>query len=152
MLERLARWLRAAGHDAASAPDGAPGQELLQIAAQEGRTLLTKSRALAAQAGELGVLIEADGAEAEAAELGRKRELDWRLAPFTRCLIDNAVLAPASPGDLARMPPSAQALPGPFRVCPACGRLYWPGSHPKRMAARLERLAGSAPGPPGPGA
>ncbi len=143
MLERLARWLRAAGHDAASAPEGAPDAELMRMAEREERILLTRDRALAARPGGLVLLIEGeDGAEAEALDLGRKRpELDWRLAPFTRCLMDNALLGPALPGDLARMPGKAQALEGPFRICPACGRLYWPGSHVKRMSARLDRFA-----------
>jgi uncharacterized protein with PIN domain len=142
MLERLARWLRAAGHDAASAPAGASDADLLQLAQREGRTLLTRDRELAARACE-AVLIEGDdGADAEALDLGRKRPaLDWSLARFTRCLMDNAPLRPASPEDVARMPGRAQALEGPFRICPACWRLYWPGSHVKRMSARLDRFA-----------
>jgi uncharacterized protein with PIN domain len=39
------------------------------------------------------------------------------------------------------MPASARALPGPLQACPACGRLYWPGSHVRRMQARLEAFA-----------
>ena len=38
------------------------------------------------------------------------------------------------------MPASPQAKDGPFQACPACGRLYWPGSHVKRMKDRLAGL------------
>jgi len=52
-------------------------------------------------------------------------------------VVDNAELRAATSEEIGRMPETARALPGPFRACPACGRLYWPGSHVKRMAARL---------------
>jgi uncharacterized protein with PIN domain len=143
MLERLARWLRAAGHDAASAPEDGSDGELLEMAQREGRVLLTRDRALAARGGDLALLIEGEaGGDGEALDLGRKRpELDWSLAPFTRCLMDNTRLEAASPEEVARMPGNTRALAGPFRVCPACRRLYWPGSHVRRMSARLERFA-----------
>jgi uncharacterized protein len=28
---------------------------------------------------------------------------------------------------------------GPITLCPACGRVYWPGSHVRRMRAKLDR-------------
>jgi uncharacterized protein len=154
MLERLARWLRAAGHDTASAPADASDAEILEIAQREGRLLLTRDRALAARGGDLVVLLEGgDGVDAEAFDLGRKRPgLDWSLAPFTRCLMDNTPLTPASPTDVARIPAKAQALDGPFRACPACGRLYWPGSHVRRMTARLDRFGAARGTGSGPGA
>ncbi|MFC7553294.1 Mut7-C RNAse domain-containing protein [Pseudoroseomonas wenyumeiae] len=40
---------------------------------------------------------------------------------------------------MARIPPRARLLPGPFRACPCCGRVYWPGSHVRRMEERLRR-------------
>jgi uncharacterized protein with PIN domain len=39
------------------------------------------------------------------------------------------------------MPQQARALPGPFRACPECARLYWPGSHVARLSQRLDALA-----------
>jgi len=142
MLVRLARLLRAAGHDAALAPAQAPDAILVGQAEAEGRLLLTRDRDLARLAGERGVLVHAETIDAQAEELSQAVPVDWSLAPFTRCVMDNAELREASPEEAARMPEAAQARGGPFRACPACGRLYWPGSHVKRMAARLERLAG----------
>jgi uncharacterized protein with PIN domain len=140
MLAGLARLLRAAGHDAALAPDRAPDAALIAQAVAEDRRLVTRDRDLARQAGDRGVLVRAETAESQAEELSRVVPVDWSLAPFTRCLMDNAPLREATAGEVARMPRAAQARGGPFRACPACGRLYWPGSHVKRMAARLERL------------
>jgi uncharacterized protein with PIN domain len=33
---------------------------------------------------------------------------------------------------------------GDARRCPACERIYWPGSHHRRMRARLEAWAAGA--------
>lgn len=74
--------------------------------------------------------------------------LDWTFAPFTRCVMDNARLRDATDEEVAGLPARTQALPGPFRVCPACGRRYWPGSHVRRMEARLMGLARDAAMPP----
>lgn len=141
MLVRLARLLRAAGYDTYLASGGEKDAALLHIAREEGRILLTRDRRLAEAALPESVLIEGRGVEAEAESLTRNVVLDWDFAPFSRCVMDNARLRPATLDEIDRMPAQAQALPGPFRACPACGRLYWPGSHVRRMSARLSGLS-----------
>jgi uncharacterized protein with PIN domain len=141
MLTRLARLLRAAGYDTALARQGAPDEALLAQAQREGRLLLTRDRRLAERAGALGVRILGESATDQARGLSDRLVIDWLKAPFSRCVMDNAELSDATPADIARMPPQARGLPGPFRRCPACGRLYWPGSHVRRMAERLAGLA-----------
>lgn len=147
MLVRLARLLRAAGYDTYLASGGEPDAGLLKIARQEGRILLTRDKRLAAAAAE-SVLVEGRGVEAEAECLSRNVLLDWEFAPFTRCVIDNAHLREATLEEIDRMPPTAQAGRGPFRACPSCGRLYWPGSHVRRVGARLTGLSNGAAMPP----
>jgi uncharacterized protein len=136
MLAGLARWLRAAGYDTALAPPGMADIDLRAQAHREGRVLVTRDRLLGAAPG--AVLLAADKLEAQAREFGERMGIDWLKAPFSRCVMDNSLLAPAGPADLQRMPEETRALPGPFRVCPSCGRVYWPGSHVRRMRARLE--------------
>jgi uncharacterized protein with PIN domain len=63
--------------------------------------------------------------------------VDWRHAPFTRCLVDNRVLKAAPPELAIRVPARSRAAGGPLLVCPDCGRLYWPGGHVRRMQQRL---------------
>lgn len=138
MLVRLARLLRAAGYDAAMAPSGAPDTELLRLARDEGRMLLTRDKRLAAEPG--ARLVQGRGAAEEARRLSADIPLDWSLAPFTRCLIDNRPLRDATGAEISKLPVSARQKGGPFRACPACGRLYWPGSHVTRMAERLASL------------
>jgi hypothetical protein len=63
--------------------------------------------------------------------------IDWQRAPFTRCLVDNALLRAAEPHHAEQVPPSSRSLANPLRLCPTCGRLYWPGGHVRRMQHRL---------------
>jgi uncharacterized protein with PIN domain len=141
MLARLARLLRAAGEDTALAPCGAGDRELLTLAASEGRRILTRDRRLAERAGGLGRWLAADSVMGQADELAHAEPIDWRTGRYTRCLMDNAPLRPASADELAGIPESARSGGGPFRRCPVCGRVYWPGSHVRRLDERLDRLA-----------
>lgn len=144
MLARLARLLRAAGYDTALAEPGERDTPMLNRVRAEGRVLVTKDRELAARAAPASVLIRDDAPEAQARALSAVLPMDWESAPFTRCVMDNTPLREARPDEVAAMPPQAQAGGGPYRACPVCGRLYWPGSHVKRMAARLAGLGRQA--------
>lgn len=146
MLAGLARWLRAAGHDAALVPPRARDPDLIEQARREHRLLLTRDRSLPPLApGQ--VLLLPESLDAQAAALSRLLALDWLAAPFSRCLVDNTPLVAAPAQALAALPPQTRSLPGPFRLCPACGRLYWPGSHVRRMSARLHRWASPSAAP-----
>src|SRR5205823_11431480 len=107
--------------------------------AAEDRTLLTRDRHLAAIAESRVPVVRltetdlAGQARALRAALG----IDWMQAPFTRCLVDNAPLVPASPEMAEQVPPASRGAGGPLRLCSECGRLYWPGGHVRRMLARL---------------
>jgi hypothetical protein len=145
MLARLGRWLRAAGYDTEIAGGGAPDGALVVHCAAEGRVLLTRDRHLAevAAARAVPVLRLAEsGIEAQARNLRQQLGIDWQRDPFTRCLVDNTPLAPAPPEAATQVPPTSRAAGGPLRLCPSCGRLYWPGGHVRRMLTRLSSFAG----------
>src|SRR5881227_636705 len=120
MLLRLARLLRAAGYDTYLAHDGQKDAELMAIARAETRILVTRDKRLAAQAHPRAVVVEGRGAHAEAESLAAVLPIDWRLAPFSRCVVDNMPLREAQPQEIARMPEAARGRPGPFRACPSC--------------------------------
>ena len=140
MLGRLARWLRVIGYDTAYDPTAAD-RRLVSLAAAEGRVLLTRDRHL------LRELRPARAIEIRGdVPLEQLRQVVTRLdlpAPgelFTRCLLCNEVLSPVPEGERERLvPEGARGLPGPVRRCPRCGRVYWAGSHARRMRAALER-------------
>lgn len=141
MLGGLGRWLRAAGHDTGIADGGLADPALLDLALADDRLLLTCDRALGAYHRGAGtvVTLASGGLEATARELGERIAIDWLYAPFTRCLVDNAPLQAADASERARMPAKARLPGGCVTACPACGRVYWPGGHVRRMRTRLER-------------
>lgn len=141
MLGRLARWLRVLGYDTsydASLDDAV----LVERADAQGRVLLTRDRHL------LRELRPVHGHEVRQDEpleqlRGVVEALQLAAGPrvlFTRCLLCNCELREL-PAAEARplLPPRVRDLPGPVRRCPCCERLYWNGSHVRRMQAALQR-------------
>jgi uncharacterized protein with PIN domain len=130
MLHGLARWLRAAGYDAVTEEPGTPDAVLVARAGREGRFLLTRDRAMLQRRGASRhvVMLSGQSTDLWAGEMRRRLGLAWWHAPFTRCLICNTPL---------EMHPS---LPERAEVtgCPTCRKVYWPGSHTRRMAERLK--------------
>lgn len=139
MYKGLARWLRAAGYDTAIAADGAPDREVVARACAEDRWLVTRDAGIAehAAARPCLILLERERPEAAAAELADRLGLDWYHAPFTRCLLCNTPLETPPEAVAARAPAD---VAGPLRWCPTCDRLYWEGSHTRRMRHGLQRL------------
>ena len=141
MLGRLARWLRVIGwdtyYDAAVADP-----ELVRLADAEGRVLLTRDRHLLRDLRPARALeVRRDEPLAQLREVVAALGLQSPGAPFTRCPMCNAALsAPLPAGEAAALvPAAARDLPGPVRRCPGCERVYWPGSHVRRMLRDLER-------------
>lgn len=141
MLERLGRYLRAAGYDTAFAESGETDGMSIGRIEREDRILLTCDRELAKRANAHGtaILLPGNGLDAAAHALGKQLAIDWLSAPFSRCLVDNTRVVPAGPEDRARLPPSARRIGDNVMLCPECGRIYWPGSHVRRMEGRLRR-------------
>jgi uncharacterized protein len=141
MLKGVGRWLRAAGYDVAIVDDGTHDNDLLARAAAERRVLLTCDRRLAGRVGPdaMVVVLGTESFDGAARELHEQLGVDWLHAPFTRCLRDNARLIPASEEAVAELPASARRGDGPIMRCPECSRVYWPGSHVRRMLAKLAR-------------
>lgn len=139
MLARLGRWLRAAGYDTAIAEDGQPDRQLIEQAVHEHRILLTRDRKLAEfrHASECVAIITADRLDPQVRELGQMHPINWLLAPFSRCLVCNAPLVSADPARLAEVPPFSREHATVLLTCSGCGRLFWDGSHVRRMRKRL---------------
>lgn len=144
MLGRLARLLRAAGEDVALVQPGADDRDVVARARRESRCLLTRDRRLAEAAGADAVWIATQTPMEQAVTVARHTPVDWRTRRFTRCTVDNTLLREATQAEIGALPSETAQGPGPFRACPACGRLYWPGSHVRRLAERLDRIAQAA--------
>ena len=142
MLGRLARWLRAVGCDTAQLPVHVPDAEIVALARREDRILLTRDRHLLR---ELRPPRAFEVTRDEPLEQLRSVVVNFGIARpptfFTRCLVDNTSLIEVAPADVAdRIPPLARTLPGPVFECLTCGRVYWRGSHARRMERILEEV------------
>ena len=140
MLGRLARWLRVLGYDTTCDAQLAD-PDLVRAADAEGRVLLTRDRHLLRELRPAHSLeLRQDEPLAQLRHVVQELGLAGPRRLFTRCLLCNCVLQEV-PAAEARplLPPGVQALDGPVRRCPACRRLYWNGSHVRRMRAALQR-------------
>ena len=143
MLGALARWLRVLGVDTAYDP-ALDDPELVARALAEDRTLLTRDRRLVERRalGGRHLLIASEVVDEQVRQV-----LDaFALRPdpadlFRRCLRCNAALDPLDPEAARRLvSPFVARTQARFRRCPNCGRLYWRGTHARRMRRRLERM------------
>lgn len=142
MLGGLARWLRILGYDVAhdaSIDDAA----LVRSAVEEGRRILTRDRRLPQEWRVEGiVVVEAEKPLAQLEETVERLDLapDESRA-FTRCPRCNHPLEPAGPEEVrSEVPEAVFREQDEFRRCTGCGRVYWEGSHVRRMRRRLRHL------------
>lgn len=139
MLGQLCRYLRAAGYDTRLAQNGESDAALLRQCQAEGRHFLTQDALVREHkaARDVALILPHGDLDALARRVGEHYRLDWLRHAFTRCLVDNTLLAPADDAARARAPADAVRAGEPLYHCPSCGRVYWQGSHYKRMHARL---------------
>ncbi len=145
MLGKLARWLRLLGFDCAYESDIAD-ETLVRQAIEQGRVVLTRDRSLPEEwwVGDICVLSEARTFE-QLVEVMRRFRLANRLRPFSRCSECNCPLRDASAERArGRAPAGVLATAERLRECRVCGRVYWRGSHTRRIQRVVERLETSA--------
>jgi len=140
MLGSLCRYLRAAGYDTAFASNGTSDAELLRLCHDEGRYFLTQDTLIRDHKAASGIALVMPHAPLDKLTklVGAHFKLDWTSHSFTRCLIDNTVLIQADEAAAAKAPLDARKSEEPLLHCPECGRVYWRGSHYKRMKAKLK--------------
>jgi len=142
---KLASLLRMAGLDAFYDP-GLDDVGLAEAARQQGRVLLSRDRSLLRRnLVQHGHLVRASRPIEQLAEVVRLYGLHDRLAPFSRCLICNSLLQPVDKATvLHRLQPLTRKYYDSFRICRACDKIYWPGTHRERMARLLLALTSPA--------
>lgn len=139
-LGGLARWLRAAGYEAAFWPD-IDDDELLRKMTESGGILLTSDRRLM----DRGVVTSAAIAALLVPIRLNKREqftfvraqLDLPLKP-PRCMACGGRLTAVDKNEVReRIPPRTWPWLDDYYVCQRCDRLFWKGTHWQRIQAAL---------------
>ncbi len=151
MVGKLARWLRIIGLDVASA-GRVDDNDLVRRALEEDRILLTRHARLLEQIsakdlkprrGELNWIVlksphyleqidqvlEENGLRIDQARL------------FTRCLVCNSRLEPASKEEVAgEVPEFTYSIQDAYARCRNCNKVFWTGTHTDRILGKLKLL------------
>jgi uncharacterized protein len=144
MLGTLTRYLRFMGYDTMSANGMLEGNrkedtELLAIAGKEQRLLLTKDAELARRGKASALLIRSDDVMEQVQQLLDLHLIKRRLS-MSRCSLCNTLLREATACEIEK----TEYAPRDWRDlsffwCSRCKKLYWNGSHGKRLEERVDR-------------
>ncbi len=139
MLDRLARWLRVIGSDAACR-EGIEDEDLVRYAIDENRIVLTRDRALPTEWWiDNYLLIDSVRPMEQLHQVVTHFNLPWQRSLFTRCTVCNEPLHPLKQDQIAgRVPVKVLDFAARFAGCPSCDRIYWDGSHVDRMREKLK--------------
>ncbi|MEM0449210.1 MAG: Mut7-C RNAse domain-containing protein [Methanomassiliicoccales archaeon] len=136
MLGSLARWLRMMGYDT-TYYSVLEDDELLKMAKEQGRLLLTRDQDLAARGGRYAILITEENLEEQLLqlvhELGLRTDLE-----MSRCTECNGALESVSKEEVkGRVPQRTLQLQDQFHRCLSCGKIYWKGTHWANIQRRI---------------
>ncbi|NSW85423.1 MAG: Mut7-C RNAse domain-containing protein [Syntrophobacteraceae bacterium] len=140
MLGKMAKWLRILGFDTLCRR--LENQQQIDALRNRGYILVTRNRRWCSRE---GVFCPTTDDPA-----GQIRELLDSLAvsseefrPLHRCILCNQVLVPIARDQVfGQVPDFVYETSPAFYHCPACLKIYWSGSHSKRMMERVKSITG----------
>ena len=140
-LGKLAVYLRMVGFDTLYRNDYAD-ETLARISSGEGRILLTRDRELLKRSMVThGYWLRATDPRQQLVEVVRRFDLFRAVAPFQRCLRCNGLLEPVPKNAVSdRLQPKTSQYYDEFSICKTCDRVYWKGSHYRRMQRFIGHL------------
>jgi uncharacterized protein with PIN domain len=142
MLGKLTRWLRMLGHDVHYFRD-ADDEKLIEIAESDNLVLLTRDHELFQRAVSQGTgafFVDSADYVGQLADLagrfGFLLEVDLSVSRCPKCNGRIAAVAKDSVAD--QIPELTSAYYSDFWKCLGCGKVYWRGTHWKRIEKTLE--------------
>jgi uncharacterized protein len=141
-LGRLAAYLRMLGFDVLFRNDSTD-RELARIAQLERRILLTRDRDLLKRSAVThGYWMRQTSPRRQVVEVLRRFDLRGSISPFERCLRCNQPLVTVHRSEIEqRLPERIRDQHREFKTCRACERIYWKGSHHRRMEQLIAELS-----------
>lgn len=142
---KLTRWLRMMGYDTLFF-SGSDDSDMIATALAEDRVILTRDalimkRRLVTMGRLKAVFIQSEEPEQQMRQVLKTLELDTRFRPFALCLECNRPLVERSRQQVKdRVPPYVLKTQQHYMECPACGRIYWRGTHWQAMAEKLGKF------------
>jgi len=143
-LGRLASYLRMLGFDTLYR-NSYDDKELAEISASQRRILLTRDRGLLKRSLVThGYLVRSDESREQVMEVLSRFDLFDSTRPFSRCMQCNELLERAGPEEVRdQVPEKVRQYCSEYSLCRGCGRIYWKGTHYKRMLKLIEQFTAS---------
>ena len=143
-LGRLAAYLRMLGFDTLWQIDW-DDEMLADLSHNQQRILLTRDRGLLKRSAVThGYWVRSTAPREQLREVLERFDLQRSVRPFTRCLACNGLLHPASFEAIkAHLLSDTARYYREFWQCGQCGKVYWQGSHYRRMLKLIQEV-GSA--------
>jgi len=140
-LGRLARYLRLLGFDCLYQNDYGD-ETVASLADREQRIVLTRDRALLQRKIiTRGYFVREVRPRLQVKEVLARFDLYRRVAPFSRCVRCNGDLQTVDKQTIEdQLEPKTRQYFDNFRICTACGQIYWQGSHHARSLRLIEAL------------
>jgi uncharacterized protein with PIN domain len=139
-LGRLAKWLRLLGFD--TVVQALPSTPARLPPPVSGTVYLTRRAAWQGSLREDVLVLKNNDPERQLAELGQRFALHRQSGrAFSRCAECNEPLLPLDRGTaLELVPDHVFFTQEQFFQCPACRRVYWPGSHLNRIITKIKEM------------
>ena len=142
----LARWLRILGYDCLyfNLEGDKADLEIIKIAERENRVVLTTDRLLLEKCRKRGtkaIFTMGKDVSEKLAIIIKELNLPRELRRPPRCSVCNNPLKEASPDEVKDKVPHKSLLSkyDRFWLCNACGKVYWEGTHWKRIMETIRR-------------
>lgn len=137
MLGSLAKWLRILGYDSRY-DNNFTDEQILDVAKDEGRIILTRDRELAGKGG--GFFLATTYLDEQLAAVSDRFSLTYG-ADRRRCSVCNGKLASIDV-DRAKeiIPAKSFEVAKEYWLCESCGKAYWDGTHWVGIMERFRRL------------
>lgn len=144
---KLTRWLRLIGYDTILLKQKDDAQ-MIKIALGQNRVILTKNtqfmkRRLVTTGTLKTIHIERDDPRLQVQEVVKTLGLHYHFKPFSLCLECNRALIARARDEVRDLVPARVfETQTQYTQCPACHRIYWPGTHWQAMGKKLQDLQG----------
>jgi uncharacterized protein len=141
MLGRLAKWLRIAGFDVLYS-NKFTDDELIAISSLEGRVLLSRdTRLLIRKPVKDFIFIDSEEIQKQIRIVFESMHISSLDSLLSRCLSCNEALIEASRESVRELVPEfVYITQSRFKLCPACRRIFWAGTHRNSVVQTLQKL------------
>jgi uncharacterized protein with PIN domain/sulfur carrier protein ThiS len=142
-LGKLARYLRMMGFDVLY-KNNFEDAEIVQLSLKKRRAILTKDKGILKRSEVThGYWVRSSKVEEQVKEILHRFDLIKEIKEFSRCIECNDLLKPVKRELIIdQLPVKVAKTQNEFYECPSCKKIYWNGTHYKRMLAFINSVKG----------